>query len=38
MNYLVVARDDFSGWLEAYALYTATTIAVTRFLYKDIIY
>ena len=29
MNYLVVTRDDFSGWLEARALYTATTTAVT---------
>ena len=37
MNYLVVARDDFSGWPEARALYTATTAVVTRFLYKDII-
>ena len=37
MNYLVVARDNFSGWPEARALYTATTTAVTRFLYKDII-
>ena len=38
MNYLVVTRDDFSGWPEAYTLYTTTTAAVTRFLYKDIIY
>ena len=38
INYLVVARDDFSGWPEARALYTATTAAVTRFLYEDVIY
>ena len=37
MNYLVVARDDFSGWAEARALYAANTFAVTRFLYEEII-
>ena len=37
MNYLVVARDDFSGWPEARALHAATTAAVARFVYEDII-
>ena len=37
MNYLVVARDDFPGWLEARALHAANSSAVARFLYKEII-
>ena len=36
-NYLVVARDDFSGWPEARALSAATSMAVVRFLYEDVI-
>ena len=36
-NYLVVAHDDFSGWPEARASSAATSMAVARFLYEDVI-
>jgi hypothetical protein len=37
MNYLVVARDDLSGWVEARALHAAKAAAVARFLWEDVI-
>ena len=36
-KYLVVARDDLSGWVEARALSSATSAAVARFLWEDVI-
>jgi hypothetical protein len=36
-NYLMVARDDISGWPEARVLNAATSMAVARFLYEDVI-
>ena len=36
-SYLVVARDDLSGWPEARALSAATSEAVARFLWEDVI-
>ncbi len=36
-KYLVVARDDLSGWVEARALSSATSEAVARFLWEDVI-
>ena len=35
-NYLVIARDDLSGWLEARALASATSEAVAKFIWEDI--
>lgn len=36
-HYLVVARCDFSGWVEARALTAATSEAVARFLWEDVV-
>ena len=36
-KYLAVARDDFSGWVEARSLKTKRTMEVYRFLYEDVI-
>lgn len=36
-SYLVVARDDFSGWVEAKALSTATSETVSKFLWENVI-
>ena len=37
-SYLVAARSDFLGWVEARALIRADNAAIARFLYEDIIY
>ena len=37
MKYLVIARDDFSGWPEAKALHSATAKNVAKFLWEDVI-
>ena len=34
---IVVARDDFTGWVEARALSTASSKLVAEFLYQDVI-
>jgi hypothetical protein len=36
-EYLVVARDDLSGWVEARALARATSEAVAKFLWEDVV-
>ena len=36
-RYIVLARDDFSGWVEGRALGAATSEAVARFLWEDVI-
>jgi hypothetical protein len=36
-NYLVMARDDLSGWVEARALAKADSLAVAGFLYEDVV-
>jgi hypothetical protein len=36
-QYLVVARDDMSGWVEARALSHKTAVAVASFIWEDII-
>ena len=36
-KYLVVARDDFSGWPEARALHHATAKNVAKFIWEDVI-
>ena len=36
-NYLVVAREDLSGWSEARALSSANSAAVARFLWEDVV-
>ena len=36
-NYLVVGRDDLSRWVEARALANATSIAVAKFIWEDIV-
>jgi hypothetical protein len=36
--YLVTARDDLSGWAESRALANATSAAVARFIWEDIVY
>jgi len=36
-HYLVAARSDLSRWVEARALKAATSEAVAKFLYKDVI-
>jgi transposase InsO family protein len=35
--YLVVARDDFSGWVEARALPSKEALPVYRFLYEEVV-
>ncbi|OLY80705.1 Transposon Ty3-G Gag-Pol polyprotein [Smittium mucronatum] len=37
MKYLIVARDDFSGWAEARALKNNTAGLVWKFLYEEVI-
>jgi hypothetical protein len=34
---LVVARDDFSGWVEAKAFFIAVSETVSKFLWEDVI-
>ena len=36
-NYLVVAQEDLSRWLEAQALLSATSAAVAKFLWEDVV-
>ena len=36
-GYIVVAREDLSGWVEARALKNATSAAVAQFLWEDVI-
>jgi hypothetical protein len=36
-EYLVIAREDLSGWPEARALVNATSEAVARFLWEDVV-
>ena len=36
-NYLIMARDDLLGWLEARALANATLEAITKFIWEDIV-
>ena len=36
-NYLVVAREDLSGWVEARALGIANLASVAKFLWEDVI-
>ena len=36
-DYLVVARDDLSGWVEARALANATSEAVAKFIWEEIV-
>ena len=36
-SYLVAARSDFLGWVEARALARADSVSVARFLYKNVI-
>ena len=36
-SYVVVARDDFSGWVEARALGNATSAHVAKFIWEDVI-
>ena len=36
-NYLVVAREDLSGWVEARALSNANSAAVAKFLWEDVV-
>ena len=36
-HYIVMARDDFSGWVEGRALGKATAQNVARFLWEDVI-
>ena len=36
-NYLVVAREDLSGWVEARALGSANSASVAKFLWEDVI-
>jgi len=36
-NYLVVARDDLSRWVEARALSSANSAAITNFLWEDVV-
>ena len=37
-QYLVVARSDLSGWVEARALVINDSRSVAAFLYKDLVY
>jgi hypothetical protein len=36
-NYLLVVRDDFSGWVEAKSIKMLTSVKVTKFIYNEII-
>jgi hypothetical protein len=36
-RYLVVAQEDLSGWVEAKALSKATSAAVAKFLWEDVV-
>ncbi len=36
-NYLVVTRDDLSGWPEARALASADSVAVAKFLWEEVV-
>ena len=36
-KYLIVARDDLSGWVEAKALVRGTSEAVAKFLWEDVV-
>jgi hypothetical protein len=36
-NYLVVAQEDLSGWVEARALSSANSYAVAKFLWEDVV-
>ena len=36
-SFLVVARDDLSGWVEARALSKSDSAQVSRFLFEDVI-
>jgi len=36
-NYLVVARDNLSGWVEARALSSANLAAIAEFLWEDVV-
>jgi len=36
-SYLIIARDDLSGWVEARALANTTSAVVAQFLFQDII-
>ena len=36
-NYLVVAREDLSGWPEARALSSADSDAIAKFLWEDVV-
>jgi len=36
-NYLVVAREDLSGWAEARALASANSAAIAKFLWEDVV-
>jgi hypothetical protein len=36
-NYLVVAREVLSGWVEAQALLSANSAAISKFLWEDIV-
>ena len=36
-NYLVIAREDLSGWPEARALSSANSAAVAKFLWEDVV-
>lgn len=36
-RYLVVARDDLSGWVEARALTSANSVSVAKFVWEDVI-
>jgi hypothetical protein len=37
-HYLVIARDDLSGWAESRALASATSAAMARFIWEDVVY
>jgi hypothetical protein len=36
-NYLVIAREDLSGWVEARALGNANLASVAKFLWEDVV-
>jgi hypothetical protein len=36
-NYLILARDDLSGWVEGKALDAANSLNVSRFLYEEVV-
>ena len=37
-NYIVIARNDFLGWVEERALGTANSANIIKFIWEDIIY